>query len=91
MLLANAVRGELVVAPFPDLFRVGAGEHFDGVVQAEIETAFLPDAKDARQKLLRRERAVIGFARRETVVAAATVDCLEHLPEVPKQRRAAAG
>ena len=71
--LADAVGGKLVVAPLADFLRVRAGEHFDDVVQADAEAAFLADAIDAGEKFLRGERAVEGGARREAVVAGAAV------------------
>ena len=54
----------------PDRFGVGAGQHFDDVVEAEREAAFLLHAQNAGEKFLRRHRAVEGLARVEAVVAA---------------------
>ena len=62
------------MAEFADLFRVRATEHLDDVLEADAKSAFLADAINAREKLLRGEGPVPGLARREAVVAAGTVD-----------------
>ena len=48
VVLADAVSRELVMPPFADFFRVGAGEHLDGVIQTKIESGSFPDAINAR-------------------------------------------
>ena len=72
MFLADAVGGKLFVAPLADFFRVRAGEDFDDVIQSHAKTVFLADAIDAREKFLRRQRAIERGARRKAIVARAT-------------------
>ncbi len=74
MFAADVVGGEPVVAELADFFRVRAAEHLDDVLDADAESAFLPNAIDAREKLLRRQRAVPRLARRETIIAAAAIE-----------------
>ena len=62
--LADAVGRELVMPALPDRFRVGAGQHFDDVIEAEGEPALLRAREDAGEKFLRGDRAVEGLARR---------------------------
>src|SRR5207237_656388 len=70
---ADSVSREFVMPPFADFFRVGAGEHLDGMIQAEVEATLFTDAINTRQKFLRGERAVPGLAGRQAVVAPAAV------------------
>ena len=69
MFSADVVSRKGLVTKLPNLIRVRAGQHFDDVIHTHAETSFLADAIDARQKLLRCERAVPSLARREAVVA----------------------
>ena len=62
VLLADAVGGELLVAPPADLLGVRARQHLDDLVEPNAKPVRSPDAVDARQKLLRRQRAVEGLA-----------------------------
>ena len=73
-----------------DRFRVGAGQHFDDVVEAESEAAFLLHAQDAGEKFLRRDRAVESLARVETVVAAVAGFVRPFLREIAQEGGAAA-
>ena len=90
--LADAVSGELVVAPFADLVGFGAGVHFDEVVEPEavVRPGFLPDADDARKEFLRRDGSVIGFPGRLAVVAAAAAFVGPLLAEVGEEKRSSA-
>ena len=85
VLLPNAVSGEPLVAPLADGFGLGAGQHLDDLIHPELETALLPDTVDAREELLRRQRAVVGVARREAVVAPAAAFLANLLAEIPQQ------
>ena len=62
-----------MVAELTDLFRFRAAEHFDDVLDADAEAALLTNAIDAREKLLRRERAIPRLAGSEAIVAPAAV------------------
>src|SRR6266851_3050154 len=87
---ADAVGGKLVVPPFADFFGVRAGEHFDDVIETEVEAGVLADAIDAGEKFVRGERAVVRGAGREAVVAAGAIGFGEGLAEIVEQRGAAA-
>ena len=73
-----------------DRFGIGAGQHFDDVVQAESEAALLLYAQNAGEKLLRSHRAVEGLARVQTVVAAVTGLVRPFLREIAQERGATA-
>ena len=62
------------MAELANLFRVRAAEHFDNVLKADTESAFLADAIDTRQEFLRGKGSVPRLPRRETIVTASAVD-----------------
>jgi len=80
----DAKGGQLVMAPFADLFGVRAAEHFNHMLDAQAEAAFLADAMNARKELLRRHRPVPGLPRRQAIIAPAAIARGEAATASPK-------
>src|SRR5262249_10684301 len=88
--MANAVSGQLVVASLPDRLRVRATQNVDHMIQPKSKSAFRVDAMDAREKFLRRNRAVECLAWCETIIAAfARCRCV-FFAEISEQSHASA-
>ena len=87
MFPADPVGRKLRVPPLADLFGVRSGQHFNDMVQPDTKAAPLADTIDAREKLLRREGAVVGLARGQAIVTAAAVRLGELLAKIFEQGR----
>ena len=73
MFPANAVGAQLMVPVLADIFGLRAQEHVHSMIEAEVEAAVPADAVHARKQLLRFQRAVVGGALLQAVVAAGAI------------------
>ncbi len=76
--------------PFNYVLSFGAHQHFDNLIEAEVNTALFAHSKDAREKLLAGQSSIIGGARGKAIVAAATVGHTKVFAEVTQQSHPAA-
>src|SRR6267154_6065696 len=76
--------------PLDDVFSFSPDQHFDNLIHAEINAALFAHPKDTRKKLLRSDCSVIGFARSQTIVTAATVRLGKFFAKVTQQGYATA-
>src|SRR3954469_4854703 len=71
--------------PLPNLFGIGAREHFDHVIHAHPEPTPLTNSINAGKKFLGCYGAIESLARREAIIAISTVVAFELLPEIAEQ------
>src|SRR6266704_3476202 len=76
--------------PLDDVLSFGARQHFDNLIDAEVDAALFANAVDARKKFLPGQSSVICLARSEAIVATATVGLAKVFAEVPQQTNATA-
>jgi hypothetical protein len=89
--LSDAIRGKLLVLPFPHALGLRPRQHLDDLVDAEVEPALPADAVNAGKEFLGRQRAVVSVAWGKTIIAAAAAFGRELLTEVSQQLLAPAG
>src|SRR5215831_7027436 len=80
----------MLMFPLAHLIGVGARQHLGDLIDAEINPALLAQTVHTRKKFLGFERAVIRFARSETVITGPAVMIAELLAEVTQQSHPAA-